>query len=229
MFFNGLGNPFAQMSGMGGMQGMPGGMQGMPGGMPGMPGFPPGFPPGVKVHVFNGGPMGFQQAIQKPSPIIKNITITLEQILTGATVPLEIERWIVENGMKVFENETIYVTIPKGIDDNEIIMLQDKGNIINNELKGDIKIFIAVNNDSCFTRRGLDLIMEKDISLKESLCGFSFDLKYINGKTYTINNLPGNIIPPEYQKVIPNMGLVYDYNYTFSNKFNIRFYHYNVF
>ena len=49
--------------------------------------------------------------------------------------------------------------------------------------------------------------MHKNISLKESLCGFSFDLKYINGKTYTINNLPGNIIPPEYQKVIPNMGL----------------------
>jgi len=49
--------------------------------------------------------------------------------------------------------------------------------------------------------------MNKNISLKESLCGFSFDLKYINGKVYTINNGSGNIIPPEYQKIIPNMGL----------------------
>ena len=49
--------------------------------------------------------------------------------------------------------------------------------------------------------------MNKDISLKESLCGFSFDIKYVNGKVYTINNQAGNLIPPNYQKVIPNMGL----------------------
>lgn len=28
---------------------------------------------------------------------------------------------------------------------------------------------------------------------------------------------------------IPNMGLVYDYNYTYSNKLDIRVYHYNIF
>jgi DnaJ family protein B protein 11 len=187
MFFNGMGNPF--------------------GGMQGMPGFPPGFPPGLKVHVFNGGPMGFQQAIQKPSPIIKNITITLEQILTGATVPLEIERWIVENGTKVFENETVYVTIPQGIDEGEMLILREKGNVINESVKGDIKIFVKVINETLFKRSGLDLILEKNITLKESLCGFSFEIKYVNGKSYTLNNNKGNIIPPEYRKIYPNMGL----------------------
>jgi len=39
------------------------------------------------------------------------------------------------------------------------------------------------------------------------LCGFSFDLKYINGKKYTINNQKGNIIPPNFKKIISNMGL----------------------
>jgi DnaJ family protein A protein 2 len=131
----------------------------------------------------------------------------MEMVLNGGKIPVEIERWIIENGNKLHETTTVYVDIFKGIDHNEIIMLKDQGNIVNENCKGDIKIFISVNNDSCFSRRGLDLIMEKVISLKESLCGFSFDLKYINGKTYTINNLPGNIIPPEYLKVIPNMGL----------------------
>jgi DnaJ-class molecular chaperone len=32
-------------------------------------------------------------------------------------------------------------------------------------------------------------------------------LKYINGKVYTLNNNSGSIIPPEYIKTIPNMGL----------------------
>jgi len=180
------------------------------GGMPSFPGFPPnvqGFPHGAKVHFFHGGPMGFQQAIQKPSPIVKNIVISMEQLLNGTIVPLEIERWIVENGNKVFEQETVYVTVPQGVDDGELVILRDKGNIINDSVKGDIKVFVKVANETAFKRTGLDLILEKKITLKEALCGFSFEIKYINGKSYTLNNNKGNIIPPDYHKVYPNMGL----------------------
>jgi DnaJ-class molecular chaperone len=195
MFFGGM----PAMAGMGGFpSGFPPGMQGMHG-MPGIP--------GMKVHVFNGGPMGFHQAIQKPTPIVRSVIINLEQVLNGATIPLEIERWIVENGMKVFENETLYVTIPQGIDEGEMIILREKGNVLNEQLKGDIKIFIKIVNETLFKRSGLDLILEKNITLKDALCGFSFEIKYINGKSYTLNNNKGNIIPPEYKKIYPNMGL----------------------
>ena len=221
-------NPFFRQhgAGMGGMEvpmddifkmffggGIPG-FPGFPQGFPGGPGFPPGgmqgFPPGAKIHVFHGGPMGFQQAIQKPSPIVKNIVISMEQVLNGTTVPLEIERWIVENGNKVFEQETVYLTIPQGVDDGEMVILRDKGNVINDSVKGDIKVFVKVENETAFKRNGLDLILEKKITLKEALCGFSFEIKYINGKSYTLNNNKGNIIPPDYQKVYPNMGLTRD-------------------
>jgi len=198
---------FGGMPGMPGMHGMPG-MPGMPG-MHGMPGgiFAGGFPGGPNIRIFrNGVPVNMNQ-MEKPQAIVKTVQINMETVLNGGKLPVEIERWVIENGNKTHETATVYIDIFKGIDHNEIIMLKDQGNIVNEHCKGDIKIFISVNNDSCFTRRGLDLVMEKNISLKESLCGFSFDLKYINGKTYTINNLSGNIIPPEYQKVIPNMGL----------------------
>jgi DnaJ family protein A protein 2 len=112
-----------------------------------------------------------------------------------------------EHGIKVFEKETIYVTVPKGIDDNELIVLRDKGNILNEQCKGDLKIFVKIENDSMFTRAGLDLVLEKNITLKDALCGFSFEITYINGKSYTLNNNPGNIIPPGFRKMIPNMGL----------------------
>ena len=180
---------------------------GGPFGMPGMPGHGPGMFPGGKVHIFHGGPMGFQQALQKPSPIIRNIIISMEQVLNGATVPLEIERWIIENGNKLFEQETVYVTIPQGADDNELVVLRNMGNVINEDVKGDIKVFVKITNETNFKREGLDLILEKNITLKESLCGFSFEIKYINGKSYTLNNNRGNIIPPEYKKIYPNMGL----------------------
>ncbi len=176
--------------------------EGMNGFGMGMHGFPPG-----SFHIFqNGRPINLNRQ-SKPSPIIKNITINIEQVYTGTNVPVEIERWIFERNLKVSEIETVYVTIPKGIDDGEIIILKDKGNIINENCKGDIKIFIKIINNSEFKRNGLDLIYEKKISLKDALCGFSFEIKYINGKMYTLNNTSGNIVYPGYKKIIPNMGL----------------------
>lgn len=176
-------------------------------------GFPPGFPPefagggfpGANIRIFrNGVPVNMNQ---KPQPIVQNLVVTMEQVLNGATLPLEIERYIMEGQNKVHEVQKIYVTVEKGVDDNEMILLENQGNVMNENSKGDIKIFIKIENNTDFTRKGLDLWINKQISLKESLCGFSFDLKYINNKVYTINNQAGNVIPPEYQKVIPNMGL----------------------
>lgn len=162
---------------------------------------------GPGVHIFHGNPMNFQQAINKPIPIMKSLQISMEQVLTGANLPIEIERWVLQNGTKVNEKETIYVEIPPGIDENEIIILRDKGNIISEQCKGDIKINISIQNNTAFKRIGLDLILDKTISLREALCGFTFELKSINGKSYTLNNNKGNIITPEYKKVYPNMGL----------------------
>jgi len=185
------------------MHGMPG--MGMPGmGMPGMSGMPL----GQNIHIFNGAQMHNFQSLQKPIPIIKTITINLSQLLTKNIIPLDIERWIIENGNKVFENDIINVTIPCGIDDTEIIILRDKGNVLNDTIKGDVKVFIKINNDTLFKRSGLDLILDKTITLKEALCGFSFEIIYINGKSYTLNNNKGNIILPEYKKIYTEMGLI---------------------
>ena len=178
---------------------------------PGM--FPPGMH-GTNVRIFRTGPNGMTMEMptpmQKPVPIQKNLSINMEMVLTGGSVPLEIERWIIESGNKIIELQTVYVTVPKGIDNNEIIVLENQGNVQGPNCKGDVKVFIKIENNSEFVRQGLDLIYDKKITLKESLCGFSFELKYINNKTYTINNKSGNIIPPEYMKIIPAMGLTRD-------------------
>jgi DnaJ family protein A protein 2 len=147
------------------------------------------------------------QNFQKPASISKTITITLSQVLMDFSVPIEIERWIIENGNKVFEKEVLYVVIPKGIDNGEVITIANKGNVVNDSNKSDVKISIVVENNTDFIREGLDLHYFKKISLKDALCGFSFCLEYINGKTYTLNNNEGSIIVPGYKKLIPHLGL----------------------
>jgi len=176
--------------------------------------FSPGSGFGTNFRIFHNGipvnPEGFVQGLNKPTPIIKNVVIPIDKILTGTTIPMDIERWIIQDGHKIFENETIYVTVPQGIDEGEIIILREKGNVSREDCKGDIKIFIKIENNTEFKRSGLDLLFEKNISIKEALCGFSFELKYVTGKIYTINNNSGNIISHGYRKIIPNMGFTRD-------------------
>lgn len=151
--------------------------------------------------------MPINAAFQKPVPIVKKILIPLSQAYSGCTIPIEIERWVMQsNQTKVVEREKIYVEIPKGVDTNEIIVVRGKGNVVNDNNKGDIKVFVKIQNNSDFRRDGLDLIYTKKITLKEALIGFKFDLPFINGKTYTITS-GGKVIKPNYQDINKNMGM----------------------
>lgn len=150
---------------------------------------------------------GLKQRFAKPTPIIKTETITLAKAYTGYNMPIEITRWIVENDVKREETETIYIPIPCGVDNNEIIILREKGNILAENNKGDIKVFIKIQNDTDFLRNGLDLILNKTISLKDALCGFVFDMNFLDGRTFKLNNNMGNIVPHNHSKVIPGLGM----------------------
>lgn len=166
---------------------------------------------GPNIQIFrNGVPVNINKRLQKPVPIIMNIVVSIEQSYEGCKLPVEIERWVMEESNKKTEKETVYIDIPKGIDNNEMIILRDKGNIISDTNKGDIKIHIHVSNETEFKRNGLDLIMNREVSLKEALCGFSFEIQHINKKKFKINNEAGNILTPDFKKIIPKMGMKRD-------------------
>ena len=142
---------------------------------------------------------------EQVKPLTLNLSIDINDAFTGITKPIEIKRKIIDGQFTCEENETLYVDIMQGIDDGELIEIKDKGNIINN-VKGDVKIFIKIKNETLFKRDGLNLSYSKDISLKDALCGFKFELEYIDGNNYTINNKQGNIIKNNHTKIIPKLG-----------------------
>jgi len=146
----------------------------------------------------------------RPQNIYITININLFDAYNGCKKPINIKRWIYENNRQVEQEETIYVDIPKGIDNNEIIIIQYKGNYIGNQNKGNVEVKIIIENNTVFERDGIDLIFKKNITLKDSLCGFSFDLCYIDGREFKINSEPGNIIQPNFRKTIPKFGMTRD-------------------
>ena len=149
--------------------------------------------------------------VEKPTALNCTLNVSYDNMYSGALMPLEIERWIMEEGVKKYEVEILYVNVPKGIDENEIIILEDKGNVLHETCKGDVKVFIQLNNAEHpdFKRHGLDLVYEKKITVKEALCGFSFVIHHLNGTNYTINNT-GRVISTGYIKKIPGLGIERD-------------------
>ena len=167
---------------------------------------------GPGLRVFNGDPHSFfQQQLQKPPPILKTVQISMEQCFTGCSIPIDIERWYMETpNQRSVEKDTICINIPSGIDSNEFIILRDQGNVLSeNGCKGDIKVAIEIVNNTPFKRHGLDLYYNNQITLKDALCGFSFEIKHLNGRTLSLTNKANPIvIRPDYKKVVPQMGLV---------------------
>lgn len=189
------------------------GMGGGPGGIR--------FANGPDIRMFHtqgmpGGLFGshpFFRQMQKPPPIIKTIEITFEQAFNGCTICIEIEKWIIKGDMKIHEIEPTYVSVPAGIDQNEIIIMRDCGNTVSPDLKGDIKFVVKIGESPGFERQGMDLVHKRDITLKEALTGFSFDLIHISGKTLCLNNLKNRtIVSPNYKKTIQHLGMVRDGN-----------------
>jgi len=167
--------------------------------------------PGAKIHFFSGNmnddfPNFMNGESNTPEPIEMKITISMKQSYYGCNVPVEIKRTVQTSHNKQIEKETLYIDIPAGIDNNEKIVLKEKGNIVN-QVSSDIKIFISIHNDTQFIRKGLDLIYEKTISFKESICGFSFQIKYIDDREFKLNSKPGDIVLHTQEKTIPNLGI----------------------
>jgi len=202
------------------------------GGFPGMGGFP-GFPGGMAFHSMGGGPnirivhngrpmnmgMGgpfggdpfaqFFQQIHKPNPIEHTLTITLEQAYFGGSHKVNIERSTIQNGLRSTEYIPLQITVPQGVNDGEVIVLENQGNAANESIRGDIRIIIDIEDNMSFKREGNDLHYAVYISLKEAICGFSIAIQHLNGKTLNINNMTNpTVIKPNYKKIVPGLGII---------------------
>jgi curved DNA-binding protein CbpA len=151
----------------------------------------------------------FQKRVEPKPPLISiNATVTLEHVCQGATIPVEMERWNINSeGVHELSNHTEYISVPMGAENGEVILLSNRGNETGDGTRGDVKVTFIVEEHPLFKRNGLDIVLEKNITLKEALCGFIFDIAHLNGKKFSFNSSPGNIIRDGLIKTIPRLGL----------------------
>ena len=148
--------------------------------------------------------------ILRTPPLDVMVEITLDQAFTGGKIPVTIDRWIHVQHVKQSERETLYIDIPRGVDTNEWMLISNRGNMGPTGELGDVRVIFTIKNTTKMERKGLDLWYTHSITLKEALCGFSFQLEYLRGQILQLNNPAGNIVSPYYKKVMPEMGMKRD-------------------
>lgn len=131
------------------------------------------------------------------------LLITLEDSFMGVSLPITIRRSV--NGKE--EEAKIYVDVPAGTDNGEIIILEGKGHIdADLRMKSHVRVRVAIERHDVFRRDGLNIVCSMELSLKEALCGFRKEITHLDGKTYLVASEPGRIIGQGSRRVIPNKG-----------------------
>ena len=143
-----------------------------------------------------------------PASVSCTTTVPFDSIWSDQLVRIHVERWTMadDTAEKVYEPATsIYIAVPKGIEDGEIICVPEYGNRIGTKY-GDIKVQVQVAPHELYTRKGLNLSFVKQITLKEALCGLTFTHVALNGHTYNIDT-KGQVIAPGQTKCLKKLGL----------------------
>jgi len=146
------------------------------------------------------------------------ITISLPEAYTGSNQRPVTIRY--DDEEFVGQTETVLISIPPGVANGHTVSIPGKGNGIphTNGRRGMLTIQINVADHPVFRREGdTDLLVEQRVSLKEALCGFTFELVHLNGRNYKFNCKPGSITSTSETKVMPGLG------YTDGGVLKIRF------
>jgi len=112
------------------------------------------------------------------------------------------------SGEKVVkETKNLEVHISKGMKHNQKIVIRGESNEAPNTVTGDVIFVVDQEEHALFKRKEDDLIIEKHLSLVESLCGTTFLIEHLDGRTLRVDIRTGEIIKPDDIKMIVDEGM----------------------
>ncbi len=78
--------------------------------------------------------------------------------------------------------EEITITIPSGIDNEEMIRMPRQGEAIKNGISGDLYIKVHVKPHKVFRKEGMNLVMDLPVKITDALLGNTVSVTLIDGK-----------------------------------------------
>eukprot|EP00616_Rhizochromulina_sp_CCMP1243_P009368 CAMPEP_0118998370 /NCGR_PEP_ID=MMETSP1173-20130426/63039_1 /TAXON_ID=1034831 /ORGANISM="Rhizochromulina marina cf, Strain CCMP1243" /LENGTH=414 /DNA_ID=CAMNT_0006949861 /DNA_START=53 /DNA_END=1297 /DNA_ORIENTATION=+ len=95
------------------------------------------------------------------------------------------------------ERQVLEVNVERGMEHGEKIRFHGMSDEHPNAETGDIIFILQEKQHSVFKRKGEDLLITKELSLVEALCGFEFIVDHLDSRKILIKSKPGEIVRPE--------------------------------
>merc|ERR1711871_1071043 len=157
---------------------------------------------GAKVQLRQIGP-GMVQQIQSACPCCKG---------AGKTIS-EKDKWKTCKGEKVIKDRKILeVNVEKGMKNGQKIKFSGEADEAPDTIPGDVVFVVQEREHDTFKRKGADLVKTMNISLAESLCGFTRTITHMDGRVLRIDSKPGAVVKPDSVKMIQGEGMPYHGN-----------------
>lgn len=113
------------------------------------------------------------------------------------------------------ERKVLEVLVEKGMKHNSKITFRGMADEVPNMETGDVNFIVQEKEHELFKRKGADLLVTKELSLNQALCGFTWKIKHLDGRDILIKTRPGEIIHTETKdlssgKMLPFIKMVKD-------------------
>jgi len=95
------------------------------------------------------------------------------------------------------ERKVLEVHVEKGMCNNEKITFRGMSDEVPKMEPGDINFVIQEKDHELFKRKGADLLVVKEVSLNQALCGFTWKIKHLDARVLVVKTRPGEVIKPE--------------------------------
>eukprot|EP00998_Keelungia_sp_KM082_P005744 NODE_2043_length_1151_cov_163.349609_g2026_i0.p1 GENE.NODE_2043_length_1151_cov_163.349609_g2026_i0~~NODE_2043_length_1151_cov_163.349609_g2026_i0.p1 ORF type:complete len:337 (+),score=63.99 NODE_2043_length_1151_cov_163.349609_g2026_i0:22-1011(+) len=111
------------------------------------------------------------------------------------------------------EKKLLEVQITPGMEHGEKIVFSQEGDQSPEyKIPGDVVIVLQEKKHEKFTRQKQDLLISRTITLKEALCGLSFPLQHLDGRTLLVKLAEGDLVKPGSVKCVQNEGMPHKRN-----------------
>ena len=154
---------------------------------------------GIQIHIRQLGPGMIQQMQSKCSACDG----------TGEMIPAD-DMCKKCNGKKfVTEKKIFEVDIEAGMKHGQkIVMRGEAGYTQPGVAPGDLVFILEQKEHDFFTRKGADLLMTKEITLTEALCGYKFEVEQLDGRKLVVTQKPGDkVTKPDSWKCVNDEGM----------------------
>ena len=128
----------------------------------------------------------------------------MEELYSGKATKVRVSRNRIrkiegDEGAKILvqEKKVLECRVDKGAPDGEKYIFHGEADEHLEKEAGDVVFIVQQQKHPIFKRKGADLLMTKEITLLESLCGVDFEVEHLDGKKFRVKTEMGQVVKPD--------------------------------